>query len=271
LARQGTRDARLRVAAISGVLLLLVVATVLAIILTLANKKDSPPPAGPTKQGAVPTRPEGAFEGGGILLGRDLVPGGDAPAADEAVTVEIVSDFLCPWCALMEEAHGQQLAAKARAGEIRLVIHPVNNAVLADINDHYSWRSMLAADTVAALEPDKFWAFQAALWANQPKESKTSGDLTDQAIADLAKEAGVSQATIDRLIDSPVAEWARWSSDQGQGGTPVTYMSFAGSERVVWSGWLLSGTNADGEEQFVAGDLDKAIANVKDGKAPDAE
>ncbi|MDR1189456.1 MAG: thioredoxin domain-containing protein, partial [Bifidobacteriaceae bacterium] len=194
--------------------------------------------------------------------------------ADAAVTVEIISDFVCPWCRTLEEAHGQTLAAKAKAGEIRLVIHPVVNSVLADLNDHYSQRALLAVETVAALEPDKFWAFYEALWANQPEESKTGKDLTDAAIGDLAASVGVTDATIERFTDSPVAEWAEWSSDEASkraSGTPVAYLSFDGSEPQVWNGWLLSGTDADGQEVYAPGDLDKAIANVKAGKAPDDE
>ncbi|MDR3107448.1 MAG: thioredoxin domain-containing protein [Bifidobacteriaceae bacterium] len=230
-----------------------------------------------TRESVQPARadqPPGAQADGGILIGQDLTPGGPAPGSDEAVTVEVISDFLCPWCRLLEQAHGQALADKARAGEIRLVIHPVNNANLADLNDHYSWRAMLAADTVAALEPGKLWAFHAALWENQPEESAKGDELTDQRIAALAVEAGVSQEVADQLADSPVAEWARWSSDQALrrvGGTPVMLMSFADSEPQEWNNWLLQSTDESGETRYAAGDLDQAIANVRSGKAPDAE
>ncbi|MDR2566443.1 MAG: thioredoxin domain-containing protein [Bifidobacteriaceae bacterium] len=281
LMRQRARQTRQRALVIGAVVLVLVaVAVAVAVIMT---RPSSAPPGQPptgasgTQQAtgdADATQPPGAQASGGILIGQDLVPGGPAPAADQAVTVEVISDFVCPWCGLLEQAHGQALAAKAQAGEIRLIIHPVNNSNLSALNDNYSWRAMLAVDTVAALEPDKFWAFHEALWENQPEESQTSGDLTDEAIADLAAGAGVSQATIDRLTASPVEEWGRWSSDQGltlAGGTPTVLMHFAGSQPEVWNNWLLEATNEAGESGYVPGDLDKAIANVKDGKKPDAE
>ncbi|MDR1634278.1 MAG: thioredoxin domain-containing protein [Bifidobacteriaceae bacterium] len=289
--RERARRSRQRAIIIGGALLVVVV-VVVAVALILS--RPSPTPPGPTgaatgstgattgstgatgkatEGGAESVQPPGAQGTGGILVGQDLVPGGPAPAADEAVTVEIISDFVCPWCGLLEQAHGQALAAKAQAGEIRLVIHPVNNSLLTDLNDNYSWRSMLAVDTVAALEPDKFWAFHEVLWENQPEESQDGDELTDQQIADLAKEVGVSQATIDQLSDSPAAEWARWSSDQGlagAGGTPTVLMYFAGSEPEVWNAWLLQGTNEAGEQAYVPGDLDAAIANVRAGNKPDA-
>jgi protein-disulfide isomerase len=286
LMRQRARKTRQR-ALVIGAAVLLVVAVAVAVALILTRPSPAPPggPTGaatgsgqttedPGNANAGPGVPPGAQDFGGILVGRDLAPGGTAPAPEDAVTVEVISDFVCPWCGLLEQAHGKALAAKAQAGEIRLIIHPVNNTNLSGLNNNYSWRAMLAVDTVAALEPDKFWAFHEALWENQPEESETSGDLTDEVIAELAAGAGVSQATIDQLTKSPTEEWAQWSSYQGlslAGGTPTVLISFNGSEPEVWNGWLLEGENDAGEPAYVPGDLDKAIANVKDGKKPDAE
>lgn len=287
--RARARQTRQRVLIVGGVVVLLA-ALAVAVALIINQSPKAAPPAGvatgsnqPTGgaspdpgagTGAGAVQPPGVLAEGGMLMGQDLVPGGPAPAADEAVTVEVISDFLCPWCGLLEQLQGQSLAAKARAGEIRLVIHPVNNTLLDPLNDGYSWRSVLAADTVAALEPERFWDFQEALWENQPAETETSVDLTDQAIAELAAQVGVSQATIDQLVESPAEEWTRWSSQQGllnAGGTPTVLMSFAGSDPEVWNQWALSGVDETGQEGFAPGDLDKAIANVKAGKKPDAE
>ncbi|MDR2347160.1 MAG: DsbA family protein [Bifidobacteriaceae bacterium] len=259
--RQVERNRRLAVVLV--VVLLLVVAGVAVALILVDRSKAVKPEA---------SAPLGAQDDGGILLGSDLIPGGQAPAADEAVTVHIVTDFLCPYCGMLEQAHGQTLAEAAAAGEIRLIVQPVN--WLSGFNDSYSWRAMLAVETVAALQPDQFRDFYEALWANQPAESQTAGDLTDAAIAELALAAGVSQDTVDRLADSPVAEWSEWSSDQGRAiisGTPTVFMSYAGSEPAKWSGWLLVGADEDGNEVYQAGDLAAAIANVKAGRAPDGE
>ncbi|MDR2453749.1 MAG: thioredoxin domain-containing protein [Bifidobacteriaceae bacterium] len=265
---------RRRAIALVVTLVVVVAGVASALILTSGArqaKPSAPPGAGSASPGASAAEPLGAQSDGGILLGRDLAPGGEAPAADEAVTVHIVTDFLCPWCGLLEQAHGQTLAQAAAAGEIRLVLQPVN--ALGSYNNQYSWRAMTAVETVAALEPERFWAFYEALWANQPAESDTAGDLTDEAIAQLALEAGVSQATVDRFAEPPVAAWAEWSSDAGRawaGSTPSVFMSFAGSEPVKWAGWLLVGADADGQEVYQAGDFAAAIANVKAGEKPDA-
>jgi protein-disulfide isomerase len=284
--RERARRARQRTIWVaSAVALVVAIVVAVTLIVVNQNRRSAAPPTAPASAsafssddaasgGAVQTsdRPAGALESGGFLLGQDLVPGGPAPAAGEAVTVEIFSDYLCPWCALLEQAHSDSLAAKVQAGEIRLVIHTLNN--LVEWNDDYSWRAMIAADTVAALEPDKFWEFNMALWENQPAESEDSDALTDAEISDLAAGVGVSQATIDQFADSPTQDWARWSSDEGRkqvDGTPVMRLSFDGSEPQAWQGWLLQGTNEDGEQVYAPGDLDKAIANVRGGQAPDAE
>ncbi|MDR0592548.1 MAG: DsbA family protein [Bifidobacteriaceae bacterium] len=277
--RARAKQTRQRLTIVAIVVVAVVAAAVVAAwILNRNADEPAPPPTAPAPTAASGASsagaPAGALDDGGILLGQDLVPGGPAPSPDQAVTVEVMSDYLCPVCGMLEQAHGQALAAKAQAGEIRLVIHPVNNTNLNVYNDLYSWRAMLAVDTVAALEPDKFWAFNESLWANQPPESKDTGDLTDEAIAELAAQAGVGQDTIDQLVDSPVEPWATWSSGEASkriGGTPTVFMSFNGSEPQIWNGWLLQGTDEAGETQYFAGDLDAAIANVKAGKAPDAE
>jgi hypothetical protein len=153
-------------------------------------------------------------------------------------------------------------------------VHLVNN--LASGNNGYSWRSMLALETVAAMEPDKFWGFYESLWQVQPAgHSPERDDLTDEQIARVAQSAGVRQDVIDRFVESPVAQWAAWSSAEGmkildglQQGTPAILLSFNDSEPVLWEEWLLSGRDANGEEVQIAGDLAKAINLVKAGLSP---
>ncbi|MDR0366443.1 MAG: DsbA family protein [Bifidobacteriaceae bacterium] len=269
----------LLVGLIALVVVLAVVAAVSITLLIAEKSKEpvpSPDPSPGSSDAAGPSKPAGAQPNGGILLGTNLVPGGPAPSADEAVTVEVVTDLLCPWCNVFEQAHEQNLMGMAQAGEIRLVIHPVNN--LRGFNDDYSWRALLALETVAAMEPDKFWDFYQALWEAQPEgHDNQRDDLTDSEIAQVANRAGVSQKVVDQFADSPVTEWARWSSDEGMKtlanvgrGTPSAMMSFAGSEPALWGGWLLQGTDENGQEVTVPGDLAGAIARVRGGEAPDA-
>ncbi|MDR2348927.1 MAG: DsbA family protein [Bifidobacteriaceae bacterium] len=251
----------------------LAVVTGVAAALMVATRAEQPTPA-PTANatGDQPAAPAGALEDGGILIGRDLAPGGEAPTPDQAVTVEIISDFLCPACGLLEQLQGETLAEMAQAGEIRLVIHPIN--WLGGLNQDYSGRAQTAVVTVATLEPDRFWAFQEALWANRPPESEDGGDLTDAAIAQLARDVGVSQATVDAFADSPAAEWAEWSSDQGRNrisSTPTVYLSDNGSEPVAWQGWGLAVEDADGNLAYAPGDLAAAVAKVQAGQDPNAE
>jgi protein-disulfide isomerase len=254
-------------------LLVTVIAVTLALVLTQKGQQTQPPPSpAPSSSGNLATQPQGAQDNGGILLGTDLVPGGPAPNADEVVTVRLVTDLLCPVCATFEEAHGADLANKARAGEIRLVIHPVAN--LVRFNQDYSTRSALALNTVAALDSEHFWDFYQLLWENRPAESDDGGDLTNQTIADLARSVGVNESTVSRLVDSPVAQWAAWSSGEGMkqiGGTPAVFMSGPKVEPVLWESWLVTGTDQNGKEQYYKGDLDAALTKVKAGQPPDGQ
>jgi hypothetical protein len=187
--------------------------------------------------------------------------------------VEVIADFLCSACQLLEAAQAENLRTAAEAGQIRLIVHPVG--YLVGDNDDYSKRSVLAAVTVAALEPELFWNFYEALWGAQPSRSETATDLTDEQIAAVARSIGVSEATTEQFVDSPVAAWTQWSTAEGikrlERGTPEIFMSYNGSDPAVWQSWVLSGTDESGQEVLIRGDLDKAIANVKAGKAPDAE
>jgi protein-disulfide isomerase len=200
-----------------------------------------------------------------------MIPGGQAPAEDEAVTVHLVTDFLCPWCGRFEKNQASALSDMARAGEIRLVVHPV--AYLSGWNDEYSLRALTAVATVAYLQPEKYMDFSAALWEAQPGESENGEDLTDERIRQIAIDAGVTNAVANTLTigGSPVAEWADWASEQGLDmieGTPTIFMSYAGSEPAQWKGWLIRTTDSNGNEVMLRGDLAKAVANVKAGKDP---
>jgi protein-disulfide isomerase len=222
--------------------------------------------------GQSQTVPAGALEDGGILVGRDLIPGGEAPGSDQVVTVHIVTDFLCPYCALFEQAHGQALAELAQGGAIRLVIQPIN--WLGGFNGEYSWRALSAVETVAALEPEHFWAFYKALWENQPAESDETSDLTDEAIAALAEQAGVSQATVESFAEEPAKVWSQWSSDLGRArisGTPSVFLSYGSGTPVRWDGWAYEVVDESGGTGLVAGNLEAALAKVKAGEDPNSE
>jgi protein-disulfide isomerase len=154
-----------------------------------------------------------------VLLGKT-----DAP-----VTLDIYQDFICPVCGEFEHANGADLTALVNSGQAALRIHPVNFLDASSLGTKYSTRAANAFITVAKAEPDKALAFNTALFDNQPAE-KTAG-LTDAKIAELAKQAGVSQATIDTFANLTYAQFSSSSWDaamaDGIDGTPTVFINGA--------------------------------------------
>jgi protein-disulfide isomerase len=216
----------------------------------------TPAPSSGTQPGAsVQAKPPlGATDGMGIELGKDLQPGGEV--ADDAVTVDVVYDYLCPFCKQFEDTQGEALRELVAAGQVRLVIHPV--AILDGASTTaYSTRAAGAAVAVAALAPAQFGAFDKALWANQPEEGGPG--LSDEQLAELATQAGVPAKVVAQLADLGYQAWATeatsaMSQVQGFTGTPWVLMGYGDGSRyqVDWS-------NVD---------WTKAAANVKAGQAP---
>jgi protein-disulfide isomerase len=114
---------------------------------------------------------------------------------DAPVIIDIYQDYMCPYCGEFERANGTDLAALIDSGKAAVRIHPMAFLDDSSLGTKYSTRAANDLVTVMKAEPDKVLAFNTALYANQPAE-KTTG-LTDTQIADLAKKAGVSQATVD--------------------------------------------------------------------------
>ncbi|MDR1825190.1 MAG: thioredoxin domain-containing protein [Bifidobacteriaceae bacterium] len=222
------------------------------------------------------TSPKGATSTGGIRLGvneaGELVPGGEVPKGDDVVTVDVVSDFLCPACLRFEQLQIEDLHAKAKAGEIILVEHPLG--YLNSLTDPagYSSRAAAAAAAVAAYDPDHYVAFTQLLWDHQPAEGGPG--LTDQELADYATQAGVPDSVTSLFPSYPLGDWVDWATqvalyDEAFSGTPLIRLSVGGGALQKWSAWAMGYEDENGQTVLVPGDLDAAIANVKAGDPPD--
>jgi len=183
----------------------------------------------------IELRPEGSTLSGGIPVGPDGVAGVTEGAADDAVTVAVYSDFMCPICSQFEQINGETLAELRESGDIVLEYHPVTILDRTSQGTAFSTRSATAAAFVASEAPEEFVAFVDAMFANQPEEG-TPG-LSDAEIADVAREAGVpedvaaqieSSAYLGSGADDPEtfgpwvnAATSQASKDLGRLGTPT--------------------------------------------------
>jgi protein-disulfide isomerase len=207
---------------------------------------------GPTAV-AAPAAPQGATEDYGIELGQDGVPGG--AVADTSIRVDVVSDYICPFCQRFAQEVGPQVDEALAAGEIRLIFHPLGYLDQYSTTE-YSSRAARAATTVAALDPAHFGAFDKALWANQPAEGGPG--LSDEELAELAREVGVPEDVVGQLAGDEYAKWV------AEGTRLVT-----GSQGFQGTPWVLI---SNGETTYPwdwsQGDLAAAIAKVAVGEQP---
>ncbi|WIE64502.1 thioredoxin domain-containing protein [Curtobacterium sp. MCLR17_036] len=186
---------------------LLAAATIVTLVLV-----DSVKPAGPGPS---------TMSQGGITIGQDMkAVSGSAPASPSAtasdgagtVRITLYVDYLCPTCGQFEEANGDYIESLVDSGAATVDIHPV--AILANRSQgtKYSLRAANAAACVAEHSPDRFYAVNKALFANQPEEG-TAG-LTD---AELTKVVtGVSGLQDRRAIERCIADqdYSKWVDER---------------------------------------------------------
>lgn len=202
------REKRNRMLAIGG-LTAAVAVLVVAVILILGQ--EAKPIA---YRGSEPldisqvTTPSAANDKGGIPVGTDRVAG--STVEGDAVVVEVVYDYQCPHCANFEAANHADISSLLESGNVQFIFRPVSFMDYASNGKEFSTRASNAAAVVADRSPEYFLDFHGALFANQP----TGNGLTDDDIADIAREVGVPQETIDEFTttapNSDERVFSRW-------------------------------------------------------------
>jgi protein-disulfide isomerase len=156
---------------------------------------------------------------GGMLIGKATAP----------VTLDLYEDFTCPICGEFEKGDGATVSKLIADGRVKVRYH-----MLSFIDDNngstYSHRAanaFAAADTFAGA--DKALALHAALYANQPSETSSTG-LPNTRILDLASTAGItSQPFTDAVDKNAYASWVSRAADDGSkagvNGTPTIYVN----------------------------------------------
>jgi protein-disulfide isomerase len=226
--------ARRRRNTVVGITLAAVAATVALVIVVVSVFSSAKDPT------QVALKPVGATESGGFTLGTNLVVGGPQASGEDVVTVDIYSDYICPYCGDLEEAIAKPLQQLLESNKIKLVLHPL--ALLDNQTEEgslYSTRSANAAAVVAAEAPEQFLAFHEAMFAGQPEEG--SAGLTDDEIIQIAKDAGVADAVADTFPDQKYKDWVSAATEKavadGLTGTPLVYLTKEGGKRVKWTAW----------------------------------
>lgn len=204
--QQKTREKRNRMVAIGG-LVAAVVVLVVVVALILGQTKGTTAGAAYTGDAvklADVAKPSTVGDNGAIPIGA-TGKAGEKPATGDVV-VSVYLDYMCPYCHQFETANDPELATLRAAGGVVVEYHPISILDRLSSGTEYSTRASNAAAVVADQAPDKFSAFNSALFANQPAEN--SQGLSDAEIAKLAVTAGVPQTVVDQFTaKAPGKSW----------------------------------------------------------------
>jgi protein-disulfide isomerase len=177
----------------------------------LAPPAPTPTPAArldPSSPQEVPGGPDGTEQTAGLVLG------------ETGPLVELFEDYVCPFCARLEGAAGQQLRAAALDGEYRLVVHPM--AFLTEDSP----RAANASACVYQHEDEETWvAYHEGLYARQDPSERV-GQFSDDVLLGLAAQVGADSPAVTRCVRQGtyqqwVAELTQQAFDRGVRGTPT--------------------------------------------------
>ncbi|PFG35286.1 DsbA family protein [Sanguibacter antarcticus] len=198
--------------------------------------------------------PSVANDAGGISFGETGEAG--TTSGDDAVTVDVYLDYMCPNCGQFEVFNGPDLDDLRTSGDITLVLHPVSILDGASLGTSYSTRASAAFAYVAENAPESALAFNVALFANQPTEN-TEG-LTDEQIEGIAVDAGVSADVAAGIADQTYMEFVAALTQVAYGDPSVTNSEGGfGTPTVVINGERFEGNWAED------GALSSAIADAQ--------
>jgi len=196
----------------------------------------------------------------GIPANSKPVPSATNPPA--VIDIKLYIDYLCPNCGTFEKKNGDQLRAWVKSGAATIEIHPIAVLTTKSAGTQYSLRAANAAACVAEFSPDQFFAFNDALFVDQPKEG-TAG-LTDQQIRDRAVGAGVSDIVqvTECIQDHRFRGWVQAATTRALNG-PIPgadVKTIAGTPTIIVDGTQFKYTTAFDPNEFaqfvlqVAGD-----------------
>lgn len=178
--------------------------------------------------------PEGFDDDGIISVGNP-----DAP-----VTVTLIEDFQCPFCAAVHAETKDLLEGYAEGDDVRLEYHPI--AFLDEMSTtEYSTRALNAAACVVEDDPANWGTMHDSLLENQPAEG--SSGLDDATLVDMAVAAGADRDTVEPCIEDRANEdWIEYSTFQ------VTDADdFAGTPAIFVNGQRIKNPNSDAIESAV--------------------
>ncbi|TFC42812.1 DsbA family protein [Cryobacterium shii] len=248
---QRKKDRRNRVFVRGGIAVVgIALLAMIALVLVNSIRPAGPGPANMASDGVLIAEGMTAVKTSSLQPDSKTVPS-KPDATGTVADIRVYADYLCPFCSQFEKANSDQIVKWVDSGAATVEIHPVSILTHKSSGTQYSLRAANAAACVANYSPDDFYAFNAALFAKQPKEG-TAG-LDDAAIKALVKKAGVNDelSEINACIDDTTYKsWVVASTDRALSGPlPNTEIeAITGTPTVLVNGKQYVGALDDPKE-----------------------
>jgi len=212
-----------QLAIIGGVAVLVIAIVVVAVVVGNRGKGDVVAPQVSTTVPLGGAQVPLAVDGSAVRLGP-----ADAPAR-----VDLWVDYSCPHCQEFEAENNATLTQLVAAGKVSVSYHNV------EFVSGYGAQAGSAAACVAALQPDKWLAFNSSLYANH--NGQTDGwDASD--FRDFAQQQGISGDALGCIGDGRYTGWIKSNTDASdeQGVTATPTMLLNGEKSDTLSGAALT-------------------------------
>lgn len=207
-AQEQKRKARNRIITqLSIVIGVLAVAVItVSVVLSGAGASNSENPKNMASDGAVVAQ--------GLTVQATAAIKGNTPIVTEQsktkANIVIYLDYLCPYCGQFEKTNTAELESLVNSGAATVEYHPI--AILSE----YSARAANAAACVVDSDPKHFWAYNTALFVNQPAEAQTGG-LPNKELIALAGDVGVDRSLITSCVNN--GTFSKWVTNSTQRAT----------------------------------------------------
>lgn len=225
---QERRAKRNRLLAIGGLVVAVAVlaVVVIAIVRQGAERAEAYGSVqyGGGEQTVVPSLDEVEAPATALEGGIPVSAAGVGETTEDATTVEVYFDFMCPYCGQFDAANSADLEALAQEEGITVVYKPISFLDGTSQGTFFSTRAANALAVVADGSPEHVADFITAMYENQPEEG--SSGLSDAEIGEIAEGVGVPADVVEQFTATVDGTYEA-TTDDGTEEREGTWRTFA--------------------------------------------
>lgn len=240
LSRKKRRRLITQLSVVGGVVLVAVLVTALII-----NGFNSVSSSASTATGPQNMISDGIVIGPGLVAQRTDANDASASPSDAAANTTnrlvVYLDYQCPNCEEFEATNETQIQQWVNSGKITLEIRPISFLDKSSKNE-YSSRAANAAACVANYAPDSFFAFNTAMFNNQPTEG-TAGPTNDDINTLITSVIGSTNSDLASCVtNGTYSSWVTQATNRGIGQPNEYGLAVTGTPAVFFNGTAVSGS-----------------------------